>query len=477
LAKRVRAGLNWIGASSLIGELIRFLRSIVLARLLVPEDFGLFGMALTIMAALSALTTIGLDQTIVSNKFDSKAELHTYLDTVWSVELVRSLVITLLVAGSAFPMARFYGQPNLRLIIPVLGLTVLVQGFQNIGLVLLRKEISFARIFWVELATNLVGAALTVALGVVMRNVWALVLGLLLTAALGTVLSYVFHSYRPRLAFDKVALRRALGLGKFVLVIAIATYLTTMVDNVAVGRLLGASALGNYSLAYNVASAPYGVLMVAFARVLFPAYAEITADQSKRLERAFTKVFSISALILFTSAVPLFLLSRELVQLLFGDRWTSAGTVLQVLALSIPLRGLTQIMSTVFVSLNRLKQVAMARVLEAIVFLVLLFPLTRSFGLIGTAWAVVMAYVFACGYRLVTLRQIIPGISSKLLGVFLSALVAAAVGMLIAGQAIIFFTAPLTRLVLGGLLGLIIPPAILLLIRSDLRRWLREWFS
>ncbi len=473
----MRSGLSWIVSSSLIGELIRFLRSVVLARLLVPEDFGLFGMALTIVAALSALTTIGLDQTIVANKFRSKAELNAYLDTVWSAELIRSLVITLLVAASAFPIARFYGQPNLRFIIPVLGLTVFVQGFQNIGLVLLRKEISFSRIFWGELATNVTGVAFTVALALIMRNVWALVIGLLLTAVLGTVFSYVFHSYRPRLAFDKVALRRALNLGKFVLLIAIASYVVTMADNVVVGRLLGAASLGNYSLAYNIASAPIGVLVFAIARVLFPAYAEITVAQTKRLALAFTKVFSIAALILLSLAVPLFLLSHELVQLLFGRRWASAGTVLRVLALSIPLRGLTQIISTVFVSLNLLKQVAVARILDAIVFLALLFPLTRSFGLIGTAWAVVLAYVFACGYRLVTLRQVIPGISSKLLAVFLSTLAAAAAGLLIAGQALTLFTAPLPRLVLGGLLALIIPPGILLLIRADLRSWLREWFS
>src|SRR6266480_5968940 len=232
LAKRVRSGISWNVSSSLIAELIRFVRSVVLARLLLPEDFGLFGMALTIVAALNALTTVGLNQTIVANKFDTRGELKAHLDTVWSVELIRSLVVTLLVWASAFPISRFYGQAQLTVIIPILGLTTLVQGFQNIGLVILRKEISFARIFWYELATNVSGIALTVALAVVMRNVWALVIGLLLTAVLGTVLSYAFHPYRPRLAFEKIALRRALDLGKFALVIAVASYVTTMADNV-----------------------------------------------------------------------------------------------------------------------------------------------------------------------------------------------------------------------------------------------------
>src|SRR6185503_6439776 len=154
LLKRVRSGISWNVSSSLIGQLLGFARSLVLARLLAPEDFGLFGMALTMVAALNAVTTIGLDRTIVANKFETKDELKTNLDTVWSAELIRSFVIALMVAVSAFPVSRFYGQSQLNLIVPILGLVTLVQGFQNIGLVILRKEISFAKIFWYELATN-----------------------------------------------------------------------------------------------------------------------------------------------------------------------------------------------------------------------------------------------------------------------------------------------------------------------------------
>lgn len=477
LAKRVRSGVSWNVSSSLIGELIRFVRSVILARLLAPEDFGLFGMALTIVAALNALTALGLDRTILANKFDTRDELKAHLDTVWSAELIRSLVIALLVSASAFPLSRFYGQSQLNVIIPILGLISLVQGFQNIGLAILRKEISFARIFWYELATNVAGIALTVSLAVVMRNVWALVIGLLLTATLGTVLSYIFHPYRPRLALDKIALRRALNLGKFALVIAVASYVTTMADNVMVGRLLGTGALGNYSLAYNIASAPISVLVFALGTVLFPAYAEITAQRPKRLEQAFTKVFSISSLILLTITVPLFLLAREIVQLLFGARWTSAGTVLPILALIIPLRGITLIVATVFHALNRPKQVAVGKTLEAVVFLALLYPLMAAFGLAGAAWAGLIAYAFACVNRLVALTEIIPGISSKLFRISLSTLAAAGAGLVVAGVSLTFLTSPLPRVILGGLLSTIIPPVILLLIRADLRKWLVEWFS
>ena len=374
-------------------------------------------------------------------------------------------------------MSRFYGQPQLKVIIPILGLVTLVQGFQNIGLVILRKEISFARIFWYELATNVAGIALTVALAVVMRNVWALVIGLLLTAALGTVLSYVFHSYRPRLAFEKIALRRALSLGKFTLVIAVASYVTNMADNVMVGRLLGTGALGNYSLAFNIASAPISVLVFSLGTVLFPAYAEITSQHPKRLEQAFTKVFSISLMIMVTIAVPLFLLAGEVVQLLFGGRWTTAGTVLRVLALVIPLRGLSSDHFHCFLGLEQAKRSGGGKNSGSGCLSCCTLSVDKAFGLTGAAWAGVIAYGFACVNRLIALNKIIPGISSKLFRISLSTVAAAGAGLLIAGVSLTFITSPLPRVILGGLSQRSFPPVILLLIRADLRKWLVEWFS
>jgi len=475
LAKRVRAGLSWNVSSSLIAEAIRFVRSVVLARLLVPEDFGLFAMALTVVGALNAVSSLGLGRTIVANKFDSDDELKAHLNTVWSVELLKSFVIALLVSASAFPMARFYGQAQLKVIIPTLGLITLVQGFQNIGLFILRKEISFAGIFWYELATNTIGIALTVVLAVIMRNVWALVLGLLLTAAVGTVLSYFFHSYRPRLAFDKHALRRALSLGKLALVIAVASYVTNMADNVMVGRLLGTAALGTYSLAFNIASAPISVLVFSLASVLFPAYAEINANHPKALELALTKVFTVALMIIIAITSSLFLLANEVVQLLFGSRWATAGTVLRVLALVVPLRGLSLIVSTFFWGLNRPKDVAVSTTLGAVVFLAALYPFISAFGLTGAAWAGLIAYAVALVSCLKVLNGIIPGISAKLFRISLSILAAAGTGLLIAWASLRFLTSPLPRVIVGGLLSTTIPTVILLLFRADLRRSLIEW--
>jgi len=127
--------------------------------------------------------------------------------------------------------------------------------------------------------------------------------------------------------------------------------------------------------------------------------------------------------------------------------------------------------------LNRPKEVAVGRTLEAVVFLAVLYPLITTFGLRGVGWAGVIAYAFACINRLVALNEIIPGIFSKLLRTSVSTLAAVGAGLLLAGVGLSLLTSPLPRVMLGGLLSTIVPAGILLLFRGDLRKWLIEWFS
>jgi O-antigen/teichoic acid export membrane protein len=215
--------------------------------------------------------------------------------------------------------------------------------------------------------------------------------------------------------FDRLALTDSLHFGKFAIIFAIAAYVSNVSDNIMVGRFLGTAALGNYSLAFNIASAPIIVVIFSVTAVLLPAYAELNSQNPRMLEPAFTKAFNATLIITLAIAIPVFFLADEIVRLLFGTRWTTAGSVLRILALVIPLRGATLISSTVFWSAKRPREVAILRALDALIFLVAMYPLISTFGLVGVAWAGVMMYGFACVNRAVTLNKIIPGISFKLL--------------------------------------------------------------
>ena len=137
---------------------------------------------------------------------------------------------------------------------------------------------------------------------------------------------------------------------------------------------------------------------------------------------AFLKAFNATLLVTLAIAIPTFFFADEVVRLLFGARWTTAGSVLRILALVIPLRGVTLISSTIFWSAKRPREVAILRTLDAAVFLIVLYPLITTIGLTGVAWAGLIMYAFACVNRAITVNKIIPGISFELLRSLLATL-------------------------------------------------------
>ncbi len=140
----------------LLTQAVTLGRSVITARLLTPDDFGLFGMVATVLTALGALTVVSLDQAILPGHLDAKDEdVRRRLDVTWMAEIVRGLGAALLLAAAAYPTARFYGRAELTPLLYVASLVLLTRGLQNVGLATLRNRIEFRRLFWHELGRRL----------------------------------------------------------------------------------------------------------------------------------------------------------------------------------------------------------------------------------------------------------------------------------------------------------------------------------
>jgi O-antigen/teichoic acid export membrane protein len=468
LGNRVRSAASWAAASMLLGQTVALGRSVITARLLAPDDFGLFSMAATALVALGSLTTIGLDQAIIAHGFDREEKLRTQLDATWTAELIRKLCVTLLLMAMIYPATSFYARAELIPILAVVGLTPLIQGLQNIGLVIPRKQVEFVSLFKHELAASVAAAVVTVALAFIMRNVWALVGGHLAGVVAGTLLSYFYHPYRPRLAFDGEVFRRTLRFGKYATTIGIAAYVTTMVDNVLVGKLFGAGVLGVYAVAYNLASMPAGMIMGIAGKVSFPAYAELAAHGLERVGAAFNRSLAVSSALLTLATVPLFLLAPEIVYVLYGEKWVAAGVALRILSLVGLTRGLVVIISGLHMGVNKPRQVALGKILEAVLFLLLLYPLTSRYGAVGAAWAGVVTYLFALLNRLLSVRRLIPGAFGMTLLNISASLASGVCGAIAGTLCLSFIEGSWLRLAVGGLISTALSAALLCRLMPDL---------
>lgn len=474
LAARVRTGVFWTAASTLLIQAMSLARSIVLARLLARDDFGLFGMALTILGALGVLTNLNLSAAVIAGKSEEEERLHIRLNTVWTAELGRRLLLTLLLLAFAYPAAQFYREPRLFPILAVVSLTPLLDGFQNIGLVLLRRRVRFARVVWFDLSTAFVNTTVTILLAFWTRNVWTLVLGQLFSTVGTVLLSYLFYPYRPRFAFDRSAFRQSFHFGKYVFIIGVMTYITTTADNIVVGKLLGAGILGTYVVAYSIASLPVNVLVGALTNVMFPAYAELGREGRDRLDAAVLRAFSITSALLILVTVPVGLLSNEIVLLLYGPRWAAAGKLVRILIIMGLFRGLAQMIAPLIIGLSRPELDARAKVVEAVLFLAMLYPLTARYGAAGAAWAGAVIYCVAFLIRLWFCKSLIPGayrrVPKLLLSVGLAGGGGAVAGLLALGSA---GSVP-ARLLLGSSATMGMTAILLLLTNRDLRQEARE---
>jgi lipopolysaccharide exporter len=469
LTSRVQSGVIWSTISVSSTYLLGLVRSVIMARLLLAEDFGLYGMALTVVTGLSALTNIGLDIAVIKTKFKDDKGLATHLDTLWTVDLIRRLLLGLIMLVLARPAAKFYGEQRVYQLLLVLSLLPLLQGFQNIGLMTYRKGVHFKKIVWLELSTNLLTAIATIALVFWTRNVWALVLSQLVSAFVGVALSYAFHSYRPRLRLDRGSLRIALHFGKYAFLLGVLGYIMSMADNVLLGRLYGATLLGIYVIAYNLAVLPLHGVSNAIVNVTFPAYAEIAGGEVKRLERAFVRVFAVSSILVTLTTALFLLLGEEMVVFLYGSKWRAAGTILRILALLVFFKGHAMLVSPLVVSIRGIAPDAKFKLFEAVTFLAVLYPLTTRYGALGAAWAGAIAFFIMMVNRLRAAAALLPNISNIILRTVLTAGLAGALGVALGALVIRTMESVPARLLLGGSVIAVVVSAVMLALSSQLR--------
>jgi O-antigen/teichoic acid export membrane protein len=252
----------------MLNRALGFIRTIILARLLAPEDFGLLGIALLSISMLETFSKTGFDSALIQKK----ENVESYLDTAWTVSALRGILLFFILLFSAPLIARFFNTPAAAQVIRVIALFTLLAGLRNIGILFFQKELEFNKQFSYEFSATLVDLTVAITLAFILRNVWALVWGGLAASLVRLVLSYVLHPHRPRMRIDREGFQELFGFGKWVLTSGILVFLVTQGDDILVGKLLGVTALGLYQMAYTLSNLPATEVTHMISKVTFPAH-------------------------------------------------------------------------------------------------------------------------------------------------------------------------------------------------------------
>jgi O-antigen/teichoic acid export membrane protein len=316
-----------------LGQVIRLASNLILTRLLYPEAFGTMGIILVVMIGLQMFSDVGLNTSIMQSR---RGDDPAFLDTAWTIQVIRGGILWLVAALLAWPLALFYDLPGLALYLPVAALALIVTGFNPTRIQQAHRHLQAWRITLADLAAQAIGIVICVVLAFVLQSVWALVIAGPLSAVAGLVLYRLTLSGHPdRLRWEPAAVTELVRFGRWILISTIAGFIGLQADKIILARYIPLGDFGLYNIAWFLASFPLIMGGMVIGRVLIPVYRQspplASAENRLRLQRM---RFAMSALL--TALVVILAFSGVwLVQLLYDPRYAAAGGIVVLIAIAL----------------------------------------------------------------------------------------------------------------------------------------------
>ncbi|MFH1312912.1 MAG: lipopolysaccharide biosynthesis protein [Candidatus Eisenbacteria bacterium] len=386
LQRRAIRGGFWIFALRITEQILALVRLVILARLLSPNDFALMGIALITIATIDTLTQTGFDVALIQRK----EQTETYLDSAWTVGILRGLALFGLLQLLAPYAAGFFKSPEAEVLIRAIGIALLLRCFINIGTVYFQKDLRFDKQFMYQFSGRFADFVVAVIAVLVLRNVWALVLAFLAGDAARLLVSYAIHPYRPRLSLSITKARELFKFGKWIMGSSTVLFFLNEGDKAFVGRVIGATMLGFYQVAHRISNLPATEFANVIALVTVPAYSKLQ-DRMAKLREAYLRVLQLTAFFSIPLAGLVLVLAPDLTRIFLGEKWMPAAPVMQALAIWGSARAIISTTGSVFVAVGKPRLMTKYQFIQLCVLVVLIYPMSQRWGMVGTASAVVVA--------------------------------------------------------------------------------------
>lgn len=342
----IARGAAWMVAMRWLMRAVGLINTVVLARLLSPDDFGVLAMSAVVVELLMMLGDTSVDIALIR---DQQASREIY-DSAWTVQAICGLVVAVFVVIAAHPLALYYHDARVELAVYILALRPAILGFENVGVAEFRKALDFAKEFRYWMFRRLSLLVFSLILAVTLRSYLALAIAAPISAVIAVIYSFVMSTYRPRLHFSHAAL--VWGASRWMILQNLAQTALDRSDEFIIGGVAPSAVVGNYYMASQVAPMPTRELAWPVERALMPAYAKI-ADQPDELRRTVLGVMATMALICFPAGIGILVTAKDFVATVFGPTWLSSVPFFQWLAIFGIFAGLGRPFMPLFYALGR----------------------------------------------------------------------------------------------------------------------------
>ena len=384
LGSKVASGTFWTVAMRMSIRLIGIVSVIILARVLVPADFGIVAQASMFYSFVELITAFGLESALIQNQTASSR----HYDTVWTLNVLRGFVNAMALGAIAYPASIFLHEPRLNSVVWYYALASLLQGFTNVGTVDFRKELNFNRDFLFALWSKIAGFVVSIGVALIWRTYWAFVAGVLSSAITTVATSFWMSRYRPRFSLSEW--RPLYHFSKWVLGSELLGAISTKLDVFLLSRFSSVDAVGVYTVSYEIAGTPSTEIAMPVARALMPGLSKVGHDK-ENFRSLYLSTLGLVLLVAIPAGIGVSALAGPITLVVLGAKWAHAIPFIQILALFGVARAVFAVSSPAYISFGRVDLLAK---LSFVNVLLNGFGVTvglLSAGPIGVAWGVLAA--------------------------------------------------------------------------------------
>ena len=400
--QRAIRGSVWLLFSSWVTKPIQFVQTIILVRILNPSDFGLMGIIYVITGTMNVFTSTGIQSALIQGK-DVRKEA---LDTAWVFSIVRGIINCILLYFFAPYVASFYETPILEKIIKIFAITYIFGGVRNIGMVIFAREIDFKMIAIAEQIQGLLQMVATVVFAIILKNVWALVIGYVIGEGIALIVSYILHPFRPSFKFDLNIAKGLFGFGRYIFISGIIIHIINRGDDALVGKVLSLETLGFYTLAYGLATLPSNYITDIISRLTFSTFSRLQ-EEVATLRNGYLTTLKFVSFISIPASAGIAILAPEIVEVVYGAKWSPMVPSLRVLCIFGMIRTIVAISGSLFQGVGKPNYLAYISFAQLIIMAIIVYPLTITYNILGTSIAVVVPMVLVQGWALKKTSEII----------------------------------------------------------------------
>ncbi|MEL7130982.1 MAG: oligosaccharide flippase family protein [Pseudomonadota bacterium] len=372
-------------------NILRLASNLILTRLLFPEAFGMMALVQLVIAGASMFSDLGFRGAVVQDPRGNKPE---FLNTVWTLQIIRGVLLMGAMILAAAPLAAFWEVPQLEGLLMVAAFTPLIQGFNSTRMLTADRELQLERTTMITLGSQVITIIATAALAWWLQSVWALVLGGLVGTICIAITSHaLLRGNRDRLFFERRSAESLVRYGAFIFIASIAGFFAQYGDRVLLGKFVSLEILALYYIAMMLASVPKQLATMIGGKVLFPLYARRPPAESAQNRHKINKARRLVVNPLLLTAGLFAVIGDDVVRLLYDERYESAGPYLVLISLSLMPQIITQNYYQLPLAAGHSGRFAACQVALALVRFGLMLLMVPTMGALGAIIAVPLSFL------------------------------------------------------------------------------------